>query len=174
MKRYLLNTAIALAFLMASSQLFAQDKVSKVEFDGEESTILTATSANPTVTGTLSGGETVKMECAQGECNLVIDYKGRAVMALVGDRITVAQVFEFDFGSDEDKEIVIINDYKGTSVLYVFAYARGIIQKLFEREIFNNRTVIKEDYIELYSPGGLDTVWNYHQGMFWVMKPVEL
>ena len=78
MKTTILNTSIALVFLMTSSQLFAQDKVSQVEFDGEESTILTATSANPSVSGTLSGGETAKIECAQGECNLVIDYKGRA------------------------------------------------------------------------------------------------
>jgi hypothetical protein len=65
---------------------------------------------------------------------------------------------------------VVINDHKGTSVMYVFAYARGIIQKLFEREIFNNRTVVKPYYIELYSPGGLNMVWNYYQGIFWVMK----
>ena len=174
MKTFVLNTATILIFLLASSQLFAQDKVSKVEFQGDNSTILTATSANPTITGTLSSGETIKIECAKGECNVAIDYKGRTVRALIGDRITVAQITEFDFGGDQDKELVVVNDYKGTSVIYVFAYASGIIQKLFEREIFNNETIIMEDYIELYSTGGLDTIWNYHKGMFWVMKPVEL
>ena len=174
MKTFIRNTAITLIFLMASSQLFAQEKVSKVEFEGEKKAILTATSANPTVTGTLSSGEAIRTECAQGECNIVIDYKGRFVEALIGDRITVAQIVEYDFGGDEDKELVVINDFKGTSVLFVFAYSRGIVQKLYEREVFNNKTIIKKYYIEIYSPGGLDTVWNYYQGMFWVMKPVEL
>ena len=173
MKTLVHKTAISLFFLVASLQLFAQDKVSQVEFEGSENVILTSTSANPGVSGTLSSSETVRIVCAQGVCNLAIDYKGRTVTAEIGDRVTMAQVFEYDFGVDGDNEIVVINDYKGTAVLYVFAYASGIIQKLFEREIFNNRTIIKDHYIEIYSLGGLDTVWNYYQGMFWVMRPVE-
>jgi hypothetical protein len=148
--------------------------VSIVEFEGDRNQILTATTANPSVEGTLSSGEQVEIVCAKGFCNLVIDYKGRDIKAVIGERITIAQVIEYDFGGDEDMELIVINDHKGTSVLYVYAYARGIIQKLFEREIFNNRTVIKQDYIEIFSTGGLDTLVNYYQGMFWAMKPVEL
>ena len=173
MKTYLKKAVLAFLLIPAPLLMNAQEKVSKVEFEGDNNIVLTSTSANPEVKGTLASGEEARVECAQGKCNLVIDYKGRNVTALIGDRVTVAQVTEFDFGGDGDLELIVVNDYKGTSVLYVFAYARGIIQKLYEREVFNNRTVIKKDYIELYSPGGLDTVWNYHQGMFWVMKPVE-
>ena len=173
MKTLVRKLLIVSVIILVSSYIQAQDKVSVVEFTGDQTEVLTATSANLEVSGTLSSGETIKIECAQGMCSIKIDYKGRSVEAPIGERVTVAKVIEYDFGADEDKEIIVVNDYKGTSVIYVFAYARGIIQKLFEKEIFNNRTVIKDQYIELYSPGGLDTVWNYHQGMFWVMKLVE-
>jgi len=103
-----------------------------------------------------------------------IDYKGRKIQAPIGETITHAAISEYDFGGDGDKELVIVNDHKGTSVLLIFAYARGIMQKLYEKEIFNNRTLIKPNYIELYSPGGLDTVWNYYQGIFWRMEPQEI
>ena len=174
MQTYLKKTLLSVFFIPFTLLLFAQERISKVEFEGEKTTVLSATSTNPSVAGTLTSGEEIKVICAQGKCNIVITYKGRTVEALIGDRVTIADVTEFDFGGDEDMEIVVVNEYKGTSVLYVYAYARGIIQKLYEREIFNNRTVIKQDYIELYSPGGLDSVWNYHQGMFWIMKPLEL
>ena len=173
MKTSIKKTILALLLIPAPVLMFAQDKVSKVEFEGEKNIILTATSANPSSKGTLASGEEIKVECAQGKCNLVIDYKGRTIEALIGDRVTVCEVTEYDFGGDQDLELVVVNDLKGTAVLYVFAYARGIIQKLYEREVFNNRTVIKQNYIEVYSPGGLDTVLNYHRGLFWVMKPVE-
>ena len=174
MQTYLKKVLLSLFLIPIPLLLIAQERISKVEFDGEKTAVLTATSANPSVAGTLASGEEIKVVCAQGKCNIVITYKGRTIEALIGDRITIAEVTEFDFGGDEDKEIVIVNEYKGTAVLYVFAYARGIIQKLYEREIFNNRTVIQQNYIELYSPGGLDSVWNYHQGMFWIMKPLVL
>jgi hypothetical protein len=104
---------------------------------------------------------------------VTIDYKGRKIQAPIGETITNLTIYEFDFGADGDKELVVVNDHQGTSVLYVFAYARGIIQKLYQKEIFNNRTVLKTNYVEMYSPGGLDTVWNYYQGIFWSMKPEE-
>lgn len=174
MKTSLINTPLIALLVSFSMLASAQDKVSQVEFDGNKNDILTVTSTETGAKGTLTTGEEVGVECTQGACSIVIDYKGRSIKAPVGERITVAQVSEFDFGADEDLELVVVNDHKGTAVLYVFAYARGIIQKLYEREVFNNRTVIKSNYIELYTPGGLDTVWNYYQGMFWVMKAVEL
>lgn len=162
--------AASAAILLAPA--YSQQKISNVEFEGDKTEILTSTSTSYGK-GTLSSGEAITNECLKGTCYLVIDYKGRKVQTPIGETITNESVFEYDFGGDGDKELVVVNDHKGTSVLYVFAYARGIIQKLFEKEIFNNRTVIMPNYIELYSPGGLDTVWNYHQGMFWVMKPAE-
>jgi len=124
----LMYKAVFFSLLVSvSAVLSGQEKVSKVEFEGDVNEIITATSANPTVSGTLSSGEQVQVICAKGECNLVIDYKGRTVKALIGDRITIAKISEYDFGGDEDMELVVVNDYKGTAVVYVFAYARGII-----------------------------------------------
>ncbi len=157
---------------MLSAWAFSQQKISKVEFIGEKTEIFTATSTSYG-TGVLSSGEGITTECLKGTCYIKIDYKGRFIMAPIGETITNATVYEFDFAGAQDKELVVVNDHKGTSVLYVFAYARGIIQRLFEKEIFNNRTVIKKDYIELYTSGSLNQVWNYYQGIFWLMKPEE-
>lgn len=151
---------------------FSQQKINNLEFGGDKTEILTSSSTSYGK-GTLFSGEAITTECLKGICYIMIEYKGRTIQTPIGESITSAAVYEFDFGEDGDMELVVVNDLKGTSVLYVFAYARGIIQKLFEKEIFNNRTVVKTDYIELYSPGGLDTIWNYHQGIFWVMKPFE-
>jgi hypothetical protein len=152
--------------------LYSQQKISNVEFEIEKTEILKSTSTSYGK-GTLSSGEMITNECAKGICYISIDYKGRKIQAAIGETITNASVYEFDFGGDGDKELVVVNDHQGTAVLYVFAYARGIIQKLYQKEIFNNRTLIKSNYIEMYSPGGLDTVWNYYQGIFWVMQPQE-
>lgn len=164
-------SAVILAVLV-SVLAFSQQKINNLEFEGDKTEILKSSSTS-FGKGTLSSGEAITMECLQGTCYIKIDYKGRSIEVPIGKSITIAVVYEFDFGGDEDMELIVVNDFKGTSVLYVFAYARGIIQKLFEKEIFNNRTLIKTNYIELYSLSGLNTVWNYHQGIFWVMKPVE-
>ncbi len=164
---------LAVAGLISLQAAFAQQNINNLEFVGEKTEILKASSTSYGK-GTLSSGESVTTECLKGTCYLKIDYKGRTILSPIGESITSATVYEYDFAGDEDKELVVVNDFKGTSYLYVFAYARGIIQKLFVKEIFNNRTVIKTDYIELYSPGGLNMVWNYYQGIFWVMKPEEI
>ncbi len=168
-KLLLLSTAVL--FLLPS---YAQQQISNVEFEGGDKTEVLKSTSTSYGKGTLSSGEPITTECAKGTCYVSIDYKGRKIQAPIGETITNATIFEFDFGGDGDKELVVVNDHKGTSVLHVFAYARGIIQPLFQKEIFNNRTLIKANYIELYSPGGLDTVWNYYQGIFWVMKPQEV
>ena len=160
------------SIILLSVQLNAQTKINKLEIEGDAVEVVTSKSMTADVSGALSTGESLTTECYQGMCYVTIDYKGRKVTAPIGDRITVAQVWEYDFGGDGDKELIVVNDYKGSSVLYVFAYARGIIQKLYEKEIFNNRTVVKPNYIEFYLPRGLDTIWHYYQGSFWQMKPV--
>jgi len=172
MKMIITKALVVFSIILLSVQLNAQEKINKLEIEGDATEIVTSKSMTADVTGTLSTGESLTTDCYQGMCYLTIDYKGRKVTAPIGDRITVAQVWEYDFGGDGDKELIVVNDYKGSSVLYVFAYARGIIQQLYEKEIFNNRTVVKPNYIEFYLPRGLDTIWHYYQGTFWQMKPV--
>ena len=70
-------------------------------------------------------------------------------------------------------EIVAVNEYKGTSFLFVFLYSKGIIQELFKKEIKNNKVLISKDYIEYYLPAGLDSVWNFYKGRFWTMTPYK-
>jgi len=173
MKTIVTKALAVFSILLFSFQLNAQTKINKLEIEGDAVEIVTSKSMTTDVTGSLSSGESVTTECYQGMCYVTIDYKGRKVTAPIGDRITIAQVWEYDFGGDGDKELIVVNDYKGSSVLYVFAYSRGIIQKLYEKEIFNNRTVLKPNYIEFYLPRGLDTIWHYYQGTFWQMKPVN-
>jgi len=173
MKTIITKVLVVFSIILLSVQLNAQTKINKLEIEGDAVEVVTSKSMTADVTGSLSSGESVTTECYQGMCYVTIDYKGRKVTAPIGDRITIAQVWEYDFGGDGDKELIVVNDYKGSSVLYVFAYSRGIIQKLYEKEIFNNRTVLKPNYIEFYLPRGLDTIWHYYQGTFWQMKPVN-
>ncbi len=173
MKTITTKVIVVFTIILLSLQMNAQTKINKLEIEGEAVEIVTSKSMTADVTGTLSSGESLTTECYQGMCYVTIDYKGRKVTAPIGDRITIAQVWEYDFGGDGDKELIVVNDYKGSSVLYVFAYSRGIIQKLYEKEIFNNRTILKPNYIEFYLPRGLDTIWHYYQGTFWQMKPVS-
>jgi len=173
MKTIVTKALVVFSIILLSFQLNAQTKINKLEIEGDAVEIVTSKSMTADVNGTLSSGESLTTECYQGMCYVTIDYKGRKVTAPIGDRITIAQVWEYDFGGDGDKELIVVNDYKGSSVLFVFAYSRGIIQKLYEKEIFNNRTVLKPSYIEFYLPRGLDTIWHYYQGTFWQMKPVN-
>ncbi|HEC42467.1 MAG TPA: hypothetical protein ENI20_06530 [Bacteroides sp.] len=168
MKKNVKRGITVLLALTISAWAFSQQKINNVEFEGDKTEILKSSSTSYGK-GTLSSGEAITNECLKGTCYMTIDYKGRKIQTPIGETITNLTIFEFDFAGDEDNELVIVNDFKGTSVLYVFAYARGIIQKLYQKEVFNNRTVIKTNYIEMYSPGGLDTVWNYYQGIFWSM-----
>ena len=172
MKLPLTKTSFLTLLLVLMFSATAQSQISNVEFEADKTEILKSSSTTYGK-GTLSSGEAITNECLKGTCYVTIDYKGRKIQTPIGETITNLTIYEFDFGMDDDKELVVVNDHQGTSVMYVFAYARGIIQKLYQKEIFNNRTVVKTNYIELYSPGGLDTVWNYYQGIFWSMKPEE-
>lgn len=172
MKTFVSRGIVVLFALLISSWGFSQTKISNVEITGEKTEVLKSSSTSYGK-GTLSSGEAITTECIKGTCYIMIDYKGRIIQAAIGETITNASIYEYDFGGDADKELVVVNDHKGTSVLIVFAYARGIVQKLYQREIFNNRTVLEQNYILIYSPGGLNMAWNYYQGMFWSMKVEE-
>lgn len=159
--------------LFISGIAFCQERFSNVEFKGDTTHIITVKESDIYKTSRLSTGETIRTGCDHGACYLKFDYKGRTTEIYIGDYISYLTICEFDFGADGDKEIVIVNDFDDTSLLFVYAYSRGIAQKLFEKEISYYKTVLSKDYIEYYMPSGLDQVWNYYQGSFWSMEPVD-
>ena len=163
-----------LILLIISVTVTGQKKQSNVEFIDYKRQVLLAKSDAMKAQGKLNSGEIIGAGCAQGSCWIEIDYKGRKVKQNVGDYITELTVYEFDFSADGDLELVVINDLKATAFLYVFSYSKGIIQKLFEKEIKSDRVVIKKDYIEYYQPGDKETIWHYYFGRFWIMSPYNI
>jgi len=163
-----------LILLIISVTVTGQKKQSNVEFIDYKRQVLLAKSDAMKAQGKLNSGEIIGAGCAQGSCWIEIDYKGRKVKQNVGDYITELTVYEFDFSADGDLELVVINDLKATAFLYVFSYSKGIIQKLFEKEIKSDRVVIKKDYIEYYQPGDKETIWHYYFGRFWIMIPYNI
>jgi len=163
-----------LILLIISVTVTGQKKQSNVEFIDYKRQVLLAKSDAMKAQGKLNSGEIIGAGCAQGSCWIEIDYKGRKVKQNVGDYITELTVYEFDFSADGDLELVVINDLKATAFLYVFSYSKGIIQKLFEKEIKSDRVVIKKDYIEYYQPGDKESIWHYYFGRFWIMIPYNI
>lgn len=166
--------AAAIVFMLLSAVLAGQKAESNVTFADYRNLILTVKKDAMKATGKLTSGELVSVGCEQNVCFFEIEYKDRKLRQPVGDDITRLTISEFDFNSDGDLELVVINDYRGTSFLYVFSYSRGIIMKLFEKEIKYDRIVIRSDYIEHHLPTGMDIVWHYYQGGFWTMTPYSL
>lgn len=35
-------------------------------------------------------------------------------------------------------------------------------------------TVISKDYVAVYLPSGLESIWHYYKGRFWKMTPVQV
>ena len=70
------------------------------------------------------------------------------------------KIYEYDFGGDGDKELIVTfdqqkindkNDYDGiTTIVYVYRYSKGLLQKIFDKEIMFYKTIIKPKYIEYY------------------------
>ena len=164
------HSVIILLFLF-SIIVSGQKLQSDVEFIGNKTQVLLAKKGALKAPGKLSTGEIINVGCNDGVCYFRIEYKGRTIEQIIGDDITKMTIDEFDFGADGDNEIVVINDFKETSFIFIYSYSRGIIQKMFEKEIIYNRMVLKKDYIEYYIAGGLDSIWNYYQGQFWGMTP---
>ena len=165
---------VASIFFLISVTSIGQKKLSNVEFIDYKRQVLLAKSDAMKAQGKLNAGETIGAGCDQGSCWIEIDYKGRKVKQNVGDYITELTVYEFDFSADGDLELVVINELKATAFLYVFSYSKGIIQKLFEKEIKSDRVVIKKDYIEYYQPGDKETIWHYYFGRFWLLTPYNI
>jgi hypothetical protein len=167
------NAAVILLFII-SVTASGQKKISNVEFIDYKRQVLLAKSEAMKAQGKLNAGEIIGAGCDQMSCWIEIDYKGRKVKQNVGEYLTELTVYEFDFGADADLELVVINDLKATAFMYVFSYSKGIIQKLFEKEIKSDKVVLKKDYIEYYQPGGKETIWHYYFGRFWLMTPYEI
>lgn len=165
--------SVIIFLILISVSVSGQTLQSNVEFADYKYQVLLAKKEAMKAPGKLNSGEIVNAGCDQGVCYFEIDYKGRKVRQNVGDDITKLAIYEFDFGADGDLELVVVNDYKGTSSLFIFSYSKGIIKKLFEKEIKYNKVIIKKDYIEYYLPGGLDSVWHYYYGEFWAMTPYK-
>ena len=166
--------AATILLLIISVTATGQKKLSDVEFMDYKRLVLLAKSDAMKAQGKLNAGEIIGAGCDQGSCWIEIDYKGRKVKQKVGDYITELTVYEFDFSADADLELVVINDLKATAFMYVFSYSKGIIQKLFEKEIKSDKVVIKKDYIEYYQSGDKETIWHYYFGRFWLMMPYEV
>ena len=170
-------TFLLLLFLPAI--VFSQTLIPNVEFVGNKVLVLQAKKGAYTVTGKLSTGEVIKSGCDRNACYFRIEYKGRTIEKSIGSDFSKMIIYEFDFGGDGDNEIVVVSILPGTGTsketcwLNIYRYGKGIIEKLFEKEIMDNRTAIKKTYIEFYMPGGLDSVWSYFQGQFWLMTPVD-
>ena len=165
---------LIISFLLLFSLSLSAQKAPDVQFSGNKLLVLLAKKEALKSTGKLSSAEIVRVGCDQGACYFEIVYKDRSVRQTVGDDITRLNIYEYDFGADGDMEIVAVNEYKGTSFLFVFSYSKGIIQELFKKEIKNNKVLISKDYIEYYLPAGLDSVWNFYKGRFWAMTPYKI
>lgn len=168
-----MERSVIIFLLMVSIDLSGQKLQPNVEFTGNKNQVLLARKEAMKAPGKLTSGEAVKAGCDQGTCYFEIDYKGRTVKQKVGDDITRLTIYEYDFGADTDLEIVVVNEYKGTVFLFIFSYSKGIIQKLFEKEIKLNKVILKKDYIEYYLPGGEESMWHYYLGQFWEMTPMK-
>lgn len=170
---FVMRYSVIILLFLFSIDVSGQKLQSDVEFDGYRNQVLLAKKEAMKAPGKLSTGDIIRVACEQGKCYFIIEYKGRTIEQFVGDDITQLTIYEYDFGEDGDKEIVVVNDFNETSYLFIYSYSRGIIQKLFEKEIMSNKTVIKKEYIEYSVPGGDNSLWNYYQGRFWEMIPYQ-
>lgn len=162
-----------LLFALLSIGFVGLNAQSNIEFEGTSNLILHAKKDALKATGKLLTGETVKVGCSQGECYFTIEYKDRTLKQVIGSEINLMSVYEFDFGGDNDYEIVITNRNKETTDLHIFLYSKGIIQELFKLDAGNNKTVLRKNYIEYHLPDGTDTIWNFYRGGFWLMTPFK-
>ena len=165
--------AICLLVLL-SAEVLPQEAKPVVEFVGTKVPIVQASRNLIFATGKLSSGEPVKTGCEHGNCYFRIEYKGRTVDQVVGEDITKLSAWEYDFGADGDKEIVVLNTFGQSAYIMIYTYSRGIIQKMFEKDIQSSKVIVKKDFIEMYKPEGLDQLWYYFKGQFWEMKPLDI
>jgi len=138
---------------------------------------------NTTGVGKLSSGELVRASCDHGACYFRINYNGKSVYASIGDNFSFMKMYEYDLGGDGDKELIVCvnqqeqtksGDDRETTLLYIYRYSKGMLEKMFEKEIKMYKTIIKKNYIEFYMPYGLDAIWHYYHGRLYQMNPVTI
>jgi hypothetical protein len=167
--------------IVASQFSFGQKIQSAVVFEGVKNLVL----ANKESVGKLTSGETVRAWCDHGACGFKISFNGRNVTDAITDNLDDIEIYEFDFGGDGEKEIVVLSKLKPinkkgdydpeTIILSVYHYSKGLMQKLFLKNVgLNYKTVVKKNYIEHYLPSGLDEIWHYYKGYFYKMTPVQI
>jgi hypothetical protein len=182
MSNYLTRLLILLISVV-SLDATAQNYQSNVVFQGPKTLVLSAVGFNPPGKGTLPSGEPVSTGCDHGACFFSINYKGRNIRTNVSENLDNVKIYEYDFGGEGDKELVVQVEEKKydrndrsvgeTTELFVYRYSKGMLQALFEKEIGQYKTIIKKDYIEFYMPSGLDTIWHYWDGSFYQMVPFQ-
>jgi hypothetical protein len=179
--RYLVKPTLLIFFIFAAKPAFSQIYSPNVVFQGSKSLVLSAGADHLFGKGQLSTGEIISSGCDHGACFFNIMYKDQKVYSPIGENFDNLRVYEYYFGGDGDKELVVQVDQKKidrndqytgeTTNLYIYRYSKGMIQKLFEKEIITYRTILQKSYIEFYMPSGLDAIWHYYKGSFYQMIP---
>lgn len=169
------------ALFISFPNSYSQTYSSNVLFSGTNKAVLVTTKMEAQG---ITTGEMIKSGCDHGACYFQVIYKGRKATEILGESFNSLKIYEFDFGSDSDKELVVMVDQTkfnkrgnlegATTFLYVYRYSKGLIQKIFEKEIMYYKTIIKRNYIEYYMPSGLGTIWHYYSGNFYEMVPIEI
>lgn len=88
--------------------------------------------------GKLSSGESLTSGCDHGACFFRISFKGRWVGESIGENFDNIRIYEYDFGGDGEKELVVVVDQqhidnKGSYdrkavVLSIYHYSGGLIE----------------------------------------------
>lgn len=148
-----------------------QTVVNNFEFVGNKVQVLRLGADQELATGRLSSGETIRVGCYGYECFFRIEYKGRTIQTEIEADEGFA-VYEFDFGGDEDKEIVLVQHSDDAPQMVVLSYSKGNISLLLETDVSPYKTVVSKNYLECYDETGLpETAWHYFKGIFWEMTP---
>lgn len=148
--------------------------LNKVEFGGNKLLILRITEEHENeVLGKLSTGETVKVGCYNGDCFFRIDYKGRIIQTPI-DPSSLFEAYEFDFGGDDDKELLLLTYSEYSPSIIVISYSKGNSSLMLYEDISPDKTTIKQNYIECLDETGLPIkAWHHYKGVFWEMTPVS-
>jgi hypothetical protein len=173
MKLIVLITLITLRFYLVATTQTPTD-LNKVEFEVSKLSILRVSEDQQTaVFGKLSTGESVKCGCEDGDCYFRIEYKGRIIQMPI-ELASLFEVYEYDFGGDGDKELVLLSYSEYSPGIIIVSYSKGNSSLMLHEEISSEKTIIRQNYIECLDETGLPSkVWHYYKGVFWEMAPVS-
>lgn len=162
---------LIIALTTLATTMKSQSVATNFEFIGNKVQVLRLGAGQELATGRLSSGETVKVGCYGYDCFFRIEYKGRTIQTEIEADEGFA-VYEFDFGGDDDKEIVLVQHSEDEPQMVVLGYSKGNISLLLETDISPYKTVVSKNYLECFDETGLPEVaWHYYKGIFWEMTP---